>query len=259
MHVFSNWSPYFYVPCYNFVSISKILVPATCRAHLVQFHLSPAILYGEKYIYDVAQCAIFSICLSLPPSYLQIFPSAPCSQAPSTACSLPLRWRAEFHTNYITLHYITVLCILNFHVANWWLRLQHLLTCQRTVLLGYTASRLLTCQYTSTGPYCIASPDMSVHFYRPILHRVSWHVSTLLPAHTASHLLTCQYTSTSPYCITSSDMSVHFYQSILRHIFWHVSTLQPAHTAPHLLTCQYTSTSPYCVTSSDTSAFTLTE
>jgi hypothetical protein len=59
----------------NFVYISHLPMHATCPTHFILSHLITLMIFNEALYY-----AVFSSLPLLPPSWIQIFPSAPCSQ-----------------------------------------------------------------------------------------------------------------------------------------------------------------------------------
>jgi hypothetical protein len=67
-------------------------IRATCPAHLFFLNLVKSTNYGAPHY------AIFSSLLTLHPSCVQIFSSAPCSKT-SSVCVLPLMYESKLHTH----------------------------------------------------------------------------------------------------------------------------------------------------------------
>jgi hypothetical protein len=67
-------------------------------AHLTVLDFIALIIFGEKQNNEAPHYAVFFIPLSLPPSWVQIFPSALCSQTPSVYIP-PLMSESKFNTH----------------------------------------------------------------------------------------------------------------------------------------------------------------
>jgi len=84
MAISSEWSAPFRFSNQNIVCISHI-----SHASSMPYLPHPALLYHPNSVflkcrsYEAPRCTVFSSLLSFPPSWVQIFHSAPCSQAPS--------------------------------------------------------------------------------------------------------------------------------------------------------------------------------
>jgi hypothetical protein len=92
--------------------ICTFLMPVTCSVHLILLDFISPIELVNSTNYEVPQDVIISILLLLLVSYIHIFSSVPCFEAPSI-CVLPLGRQIKCHTN------IKQRAILHIHDLFW--------------------------------------------------------------------------------------------------------------------------------------------
>jgi hypothetical protein len=97
MHQSSELSLFFRTSIQNFVCMSHFSMHATYPNHLMFLEYIVLIIVGEENKLQSTSLCSFSTYLSLLPSQIQIFSSAPCSQTPSL-CVFPLMCGTKFHT-----------------------------------------------------------------------------------------------------------------------------------------------------------------